>query len=98
MKIPVNKKWLKSITEICKDPLKKLVNNEGMNNVCLYNFILHIYVHINKTHAFKQNKKLDDLVQDICFASQSFMLRKVMVTTKDTIIIIIIVIIMIKHL
>ena len=32
VKIPVSKKWLKSITEICKDPLKKPVNNEGMNN------------------------------------------------------------------
>ena len=60
MKIPVNKKWLKSITEICKDLLKKPVNNEAMNNVCLYNIILHIYVHINKTQAFKQNEKLDD--------------------------------------
>ena len=39
---------------------------------------------INKTHAFKQNKKLDDLVQDNnCFATQSLMLPKVTATTKD---------------
>ena len=34
VKIPVNQKWVKSITEICKDPLKKPVINKGMNNVC----------------------------------------------------------------
>ena len=40
---------------------------------------------INKTHAFKQNKKLEDLVQDNnCFATQSFMLPKVTAITKDT--------------
>ena len=32
VKITVSKKWLKSITEVCKDPLKKPVNNKGMNN------------------------------------------------------------------
>ena len=46
MKMPVhvNKKWLKLITAICKDALKKPVNNEGRN---------HIIMSINKTHAFK---------------------------------------------
>ena len=45
MKIPVNKKWLKLITEICKDAPKKLVNNEGKNHVCLYNYFTYIYVY-----------------------------------------------------
>ena len=45
MKIPVNKKWLKSITEICKDPLKKPVNNEGMNNGA-YTILFYIYMYI----------------------------------------------------
>ena len=45
LKIPVSKKWLKSITEICKDPLKKPVNNEGMNNN------ISVILHVNKTHA-----------------------------------------------
>ena len=53
MKIPVNKKWLKLITEICKDAPKKLVNNEGKNHVCLYNYFTYIYMSINKTHTFK---------------------------------------------
>ena len=41
----MSKKWLKSITEICKDPLKKPVNNEGMNNN------ISVILHVNKTHA-----------------------------------------------
>ena len=44
---------------------------------------MHVYINTLLTHAFKQNKKLDDLVQDNCFASQSFMLPKVTATTKD---------------
>ena len=45
MKIPVhvNKKWWKLTTAICKDALKKPVNNEGMNH----------NMSINKTNAFK---------------------------------------------
>ena len=46
MKIPVNKKWLKSITANCKDALKKPVNNEGMNHTCAFiNYFTHIYVY-----------------------------------------------------
>ena len=44
MKIPVNKKGLKLMTEICKDAPKKLVNNEGKNHVCLYNYFTSIYL------------------------------------------------------
>ena len=57
VKIPVNQKWVKSITEICKDPLKKPVNNKGMNNVCLKNIILHIFFYINKHMHLSKNDK-----------------------------------------
>ena len=57
------------ITEICKDASKKLVNNEGKNHVCLYNYFTCVYMSINKTliHLPVSKKKLDDLFEDICF-------------------------------
>ena len=81
MKIPVNKKWLKLITEICKDALKKPVNNEGKNHVCLYNYFT-LYMSINK-HIHLSKKSWMICFKTFVFATQSFMLPKVMVTTKD---------------
>ena len=41
-------------------------------------------IHVYKYNTcIKQNKKLDDLVQDDCFATKSFMLPKVTATTED---------------
>ena len=74
------------IREICKDASKKLVNNEGKNHVCLYNYFNCIYMSINKTliHLPVSKKKLDDLFEYICFCySRLSCCQKYMVTTKD---------------
>ena len=38
------------MVEICKDALKKPVNNEGKNHVCLHNYFTYIYVYKENTY------------------------------------------------
>ena len=60
------------ITEICKDASKKLVNNEGKNHVCLYNYFTRLYMSINKTLIHLSKKSWMICLKTFVFATPEF--------------------------